>query len=1576
MKLFPFFFILLCAQTLPLFGQLCDDPKSVFELATNQTYFCESNEPVIIDNKCDENNPLSCIANMVLDWGDGTTITLNANDFGNKQHVYFYPDSIACLLPTNGRVFTISLTLNFLNGRTNKATHEVYVIPLPRAYCSANPNAICLNPTANVSFNGAQSCHEMTYLWDFGEPSSGAANTSTAAAPTHTYSTLGNHLVRLIVTNDCGADTCYTSVQATQAVAPAATFSPSEVCLPAVVHFQNNSQNAISYEWTIIGPNGGFMFVNNTTKLSANPDVIFTVQGSYLVRLKATGACDNKTITVGTVTVRDIPTITMSGDTAGCLPSFQPHFTATLANAGNSTNLMYFWEFPGGSPSTATTMTPNAPTVTYSAVGSYTVRLIAENECGRDTTYWPVSVADVAQAAATFSPAPPGNCGPYTIQFTNNSTGAGGVYKWTVTPAAGWAFVDSTSANSINPHILFSTAGMYTVTLNLPNAICGGTTTWSQSFSVKTPPGATFAPIPDDCAPKTVVPSGFAFNNGGDPAATHTWTATGSSLPTSTQISPVPSFPFDMAGSFAIVFTSSNACGDTTVVDSFTLMSTTPIVFAAFPDTICKSSAPIAVSPNPAQGWSIGGNLFNASNEFLPQNAVPGWNHFEHYVGTGNCRVTKRDSIYVISLTVDAGSAQTVCDTLDCVTFSGMPASGGVWSSSSGNIDPVTGEICTAVAGYGQHTIWHTLTENVLGCVFRDSTTLSINPKPVSMPAGPAVGCTNDSTLFTNNSTGFDSWEWRFGGLGTPGSPDSSHIFTSAGTYSVYLLVKNAWCSDTNSIQIKIVEPPVMALALSDTAICPQEGVLFQNLSTGDNISGFHWDFGNGQVFDGFEPVLPQFFAPGIEDTTYTITLTASGACPNSYVTEKLLVHPLPHLRLTPSLDNTCSGDTLQFSLGTTGGSIFNIVFKALDTITQGLPLPDLTFLTPNDSTNLVVIAIASGENQCGATSDTAIVTIVPNEARAFCDLSTPLICAGDTLFITNGATPLGAQVFYDFGDGTTSTDPNPKKVYSMPGVFKIRQTARSICGYHFIDRFIRVNPAPPVGFAHDAYKCAGDSMHFWLTVEAAGRTVNWDFGAGNTSTAFSPSAVFQSGALFPVTLTITLDSSGCDATLTKLVEIKPNPTANFAASDTIACGELHSTLTVVPGGGQFYAWTASDGNTATGNPANFIFRDSGSYDVQLVVSDIWGCHDDTTRRIFHVLPEPEGDFSMDKAWVCGFPATVQLTETASADALDFKWKFPDGSTSAFNNPSKTFNQPGEYLIQLIVSNIYSCKDTTEKTFRVFAQPIADWGINDPSPCQFEYLALENLSENANRWLWTFNNLDTSTSHTPHYAFQQAGIFDISLVAMLDSFCFDTLKRIGIADIKPAPTAGFYVVDSMPNGYPEGRFFVFSTAVGAETWFYDFGNGQTSSLENPTVHYGQNIYYSILQIVANEWGCMDTARLDTIPSKFGGLFVPNAFVPDVAGGDYTFFMPKGKGLSRYRVRVFSPSGKLVFESQELIQGSPGQAWDGNDFNGKPCAQGAYAWIIEAEYETEASRADSLGATAKQVVETGSVLLIR
>ncbi|MDX1910980.1 MAG: PKD domain-containing protein, partial [Saprospiraceae bacterium] len=640
--------------------------------------------------------------------------------------------------------------------------------------------------------------------------------------------------------------------------------------------------------------------------------------------------------------------------------------------------------------------------------------------------------------------------------------------------------------------------------------------------------------------------------------------------------------------------------------------------------------------------------------------------------------------------------------------------------------------------------------------------------------------CVGSIGFFSAHDTVGVLYAWDFGDGTSSTLPNPEHTWTSSGDYLVRLTVflpdplapGQFVCINGSQTTIRVVAPPLLQIALSPDTICPYEGVAFENLSTGEAVSGFFWDFGNNQTYVGFEPGDSIYYAPGIEDTLYTITLTVSGACPDAVASVNLLVHPLPYLSLVPSLDNTCSGDTLTFSVGFTGGSIFNITFSAHDTATTGLPLPALTFFTPNDSTQLTVVAVVAGENQCAATTDTAIIQILPNEANAFCDLNVPVICVGDTLIITNGATPLDAAVSYDFGDGTTSNDPNPRKVYSQAGTYKIRQTARTFCGYDFVDRWIQVNPAPAAGFAHDAYRCVGDSMHFWLTVDSLARTVDWDFGFGNVSTAFSPLAAFPQSGIFPVTLTITLDSSGCDASVTELVEIKANPVAQFTASDTLACGRLETTLLASPAGSQYnYGWFASNGNTAAGNPANFVFSDSGSYSVRLLVQDLWGCQDDTSLFIFRVFPVPNSNFSMNLNWHCGLPANVVLNEQASADALGFEWLFPDGSSSTSNNTAHTFLQAGDFPIRLRVSNLYGCSDDTIRVFRVFEQPVANFTITDPAPCQFSILEIENQSEYANAWLWTFHYGDTSRLETPRYAFPQPGVFDISLIAMRDSFC-------------------------------------------------------------------------------------------------------------------------------------------------------------------------------------------------------------
>ncbi|MEA3479723.1 MAG: PKD domain-containing protein, partial [Bacteroidota bacterium] len=137
---------------------------------------------------------------------------------------------------------------------------------------------------------------------------------------------------------------------------------------------------------------------------------------------------------------------------------------------------------------------------------------------------------------------------------------------------------------------------------------------------------------------------------------------------------------------------------------------------------------------------------------------------------------------------------------------------------------------------------------------------------------------------------------------------------------------------------------------------------------------------------------------------------------------------------------------------------------------------------------------------------------------------------------------------------------------------------------------------------------------------------------------------------------------------------------------------------------------------------------------------------------------------------------------------------------------------------------------------------------------------------------------------------------------------------------------------------------------GAILYAWDFGDGQTSELENPIVIYDNNGTYIIQLISTNDYQCADTSQYE-YEVILQGLYVPNAFVPEGDNPELRIFKPSGTGLKSYRIEIINKWGSLIWMSEKLdSRGSPAEGWDGT-YKGSLVPVGDYTWAIWAQFET-------------------------
>lgn len=184
-----------------------------------------------------------------------------------------------------------------------------------------------------------------SYIWNFGDPASGTANTSLEVHPSHLYSSTGNYTVSLITTNGAIIDTIQHTITIYPPfdlnVGPDTTLCTSPLNITA-------GPGAASYLWS-------------TGQASEN--ILVNISGNYSVLVQDSNGC----MAFDTVNVNfsQFPQINLGPDKFLCNVSF------LLLEAGSSTdpNLTYQWQ--DGS---------SGPSYTVGSAGEYFVSL--SNLCG------------------------------------------------------------------------------------------------------------------------------------------------------------------------------------------------------------------------------------------------------------------------------------------------------------------------------------------------------------------------------------------------------------------------------------------------------------------------------------------------------------------------------------------------------------------------------------------------------------------------------------------------------------------------------------------------------------------------------------------------------------------------------------------------------------------------------------------------------------------------------------------------------------------------------------------------------------------------------------------------------------------------------------------------------------------------------------------------------------------------------------------------------------------------------------------------------------------------------------------
>lgn len=442
-------------------------------------------------------------------------------------------------------------------------------------------------------------------------------------------------------------------------------------------------------------------------------------------------------------------------------------------------------------------------------------------------------------------------------------------------------------------------------------------------------------------------------------------------------------------------------------------------------------------------------------------------------------------------------------------------------------------------------------------------------------------------------------------------------------------------------------------------------------------------------------------------------------------------------------------------------------------------------------------------------------------------------------------------------------------------------------------------NPTATITTVPDSL-CAGDIFVFTVSVDDVETGTDWELdyeidgtagptkrGTGSGTFTVNTGRTVAANSVKVQLTEVTLDNAlGCDTDLNDSAEVKVSPTTvggSLAPSTTTICKGGSATLTLSGETGAIQNWEYSTDNGATwtvlSNNTNTVtinnINETTQYRVFVKSGTCTGAY--SSVATVTVIPTPQATVTSNAKVCPGDVATftLHISDVAATDGWSVVYTrngvtVPTPVTGTGSGDfdftvtgSAYTGNPTLITVELvsITNTTHGCVNNdlnSSASARVTPNPVAAFTADNS--CEDSTVMFNNTSSipegTISNYKWYFGDGDSSVNGSPSHVYAVAGTYNVTLVAWSDNGCRGEVTQS--ITIHPNPTADFTFANVCKNETFSATDNSSVPSGNIVSWFWTFGDGTTSTAQNPTHNYAASGNYDVTLTVVTDNGCSNT----------------------------------------------------------------------------------------------------------------------